>query len=250
MPPWRGRTHALWLALTEPKRRITCARKPCQLRKMDNFSAGDDALDHQLEGLLYSTDLSASGLSPTGEDAGVGPDLLATLGLDPNDLMGHGDEAPPPIPAPTPAPFGFPSFNAPQQTGLQQPPSPPTMAADITTSDWADLQLIINQHSVHKVEEDEVTGDKTYVVSNLRKFKIEVALVHRETQPPVAANENQLQLRVRPLSPARQPADSIARRAPARNAYCSRRPSSCIGLGVTPRGCLRMQCCSTRTAAS
>jgi len=45
---------------------------------------------------------------------------------------------------------------------------------------WEDLQLIIRQHSVHKVEEDELNGEKIYVVSNLRKFKIEVALVYRD----------------------------------------------------------------------
>jgi len=73
--------------------------------------------------------------------------------------------------------------------------TPPSMVADGGTRDWSELQLIINQHSVHKVEVDEVSGDKMYVVSNLRKFTIEVHLIEKETNPPILAQNNQLRLR-------------------------------------------------------
>ena len=69
----------------------------------------------------------------------------------------------------------------------------PGMVADGGSRDWKDLQLIISQHSVHKVEEDEVTNQRTYVVSNLRKFQIGVELLDRNTNELVP---NQLQLQV------------------------------------------------------
>ena len=64
---------------------------------------------------------------------------------------------------------------------------------------WSELQLAIAQHSVHKVETVEGTDDKEYVVSNLRKFTINVVLVDKSTHQPV---NNQLQLRVRTSLPS------------------------------------------------
>lgn len=80
------------------------------------------------------------------------------------------------------------------QSALPHPPTPPAMVPDNAQMDWGDLQLVIAQHSVHKVEYDETTGDKCYIVSNLRKFKIEVALVDKHDQQQVVTT-NQLQLR-------------------------------------------------------
>jgi len=71
--------------------------------------------------------------------------------------------------------------------------TPPSMVADGGERPWSELQLAIKQHSVHKVEVDEATGDKLYVVSNLRKFTVEVQLLDKVTQE--LATSNQLRLR-------------------------------------------------------
>jgi hypothetical protein len=108
---------------------------------------------------------------------------FSSLGLPmpPMPLDPHGDEATLQL-----APVG--SASAPNQALLK-----PARTASEDVRDWQDLQLIIQQHSVHKVEVDETTGDRHYVVSNLHKFKIKVLLVDRATNEPVA---NQLQLQV------------------------------------------------------
>ena len=207
---------------------------------------GDDALTDAL------TDLMGDGTDLSAPDA-AGDNLLERLGLNPDDIIPAGESgAPAPAPAPAP-PFGF-SFPGSMAIAPQQPPSPPSMAADIAASDWAGLQLIINQHSVHKVEED--GPDKIYVVSNLRKFKIEVALVHRDTQPPAPATENQLQLRVRPLSTqSHRPAHSATPLGPNATTSCPHTAS--FSPDVTPRAptetprCVppHRPCCCTKTAA-
>ena len=63
---------------------------------------------------------------------------------------------------------------------------------------WHFVHLAITQHSVHKVETIEGTNDKEYIVSNLRKFKLEVVLVDKLTREPV---DNRLELRVCPVQP-------------------------------------------------
>ena len=117
--------------------------------------------------------------------------------------------------------------------------TPPSMVADGGERLWSELQLAIKQHSVHKVEVDEATGDKLYVVSNLRKFTVEVQLLDKVTQEP--AMGNQLRLRVRrrapPPSPTRPRLCVCGRGRAQRRALCvadalPHRPSTagCVAL--------------------
>eukprot|EP00966_Prymnesium_polylepis_P044361 1027947-Prymnesium_polylepis.1 len=62
--------------------------------------------------------------------------------------------------------------------------------------EWEGLQLRLKEMSVHKVEENEATREKVYVVSNLRRFRIEVELIDCKTQ---SASDKQLTLQVRAL---------------------------------------------------
>mgnify|MGYP001219648908 CR=1 FL=1 len=59
--------------------------------------------------------------------------------------------------------------------------------ADGGAEDWANLQLAIKQHSVHKVENAD-TEDREYVVSNLRTFNIEVVLVDESQTRAIGAS--------------------------------------------------------------
>ena len=82
-----------------------------------------------------------------------------------------------------------------------------------------DLKLIIQAHSVHKVE-NEGTEDREYVVSNLRTFTVEVVLVAKESNP-LAPNQLSLQAEllyengceVRPTQPDEQVAAPLLTRA-------------------------------------
>jgi hypothetical protein len=70
------------------------------------------------------------------------------------------------------------------------------VAAESGPPGWDSVHLAIAQHSVHKVEPIEGTNDEEFVVSNLRKFKLEVVLKLRDE--PV---DNRLELRVRLVPP-------------------------------------------------
>ena len=65
-------------------------------------------------------------------------------------------------------------------TGLFPDAAPGTAGAITGAVGIGDLKLIIQAHSVHKVE-NEGTEDREYVVSNLRTFTVEVVLVAKES---------------------------------------------------------------------
>ena len=95
-------------------------------------------------------------------------------------------------------------------TGLFPDAAPGTAGAITGAVGIGDLNLIIQAHSVHKVE-NEGTEDREYVVSNLRTFTVEVVLVAKESNS-LAPNQLSLQAEllyengceVRPTQPDEQ----------------------------------------------
>ena len=95
-------------------------------------------------------------------------------------------------------------------TGLFPDAAPGTAGAITGAVGIGDLKLIIQAHSVHKVE-NEGTEDREYVVSNLRTFTVEVVLVAKESNS-LAPNQLSLQAEllyengceVRPTQPDEQ----------------------------------------------
>ena len=95
-------------------------------------------------------------------------------------------------------------------TGLFPDAAPGTAGAITGAVGIGDLKLIIQAHSVHKVE-NEGTEDREYVVSNLRTFTVEVVLVAKDSNS-LAPNQLSLQAEllyengceVRPTQPDEQ----------------------------------------------
>ena len=95
-------------------------------------------------------------------------------------------------------------------TGLFPDAAPGTAGAITGAVGIGDLKLVIQAHSVHKVE-NEGTEDREYVVSNLRTFTVEVVLVAKESNS-LAPNQLSLQAEllyengceVRPTQPDEQ----------------------------------------------
>ena len=104
-------------------------------------------------------------------------------------------------------------------TGLFPDAAPGTAGAITGAVGIGDLKLIIQAHSVHKVE-NEGTEDREYVVSNLRTFTVEVVLVAKESNS-LAPNQLSLQAEllyengceVRPTQPDEQVRRAVSRRA-------------------------------------
>ena len=115
-------------------------------------------------------------------------------------------------------------------TGLFPDAAPGTAGAITGAVGIGDLKLIIQAHSVHKVE-NEGTEDREYVVSNLRTFTVEVVLVAKESNS-LAPNQLSLQAEllyengceVRPTQPDEQVRNSaqLGGRNSARNSARTR----------------------------
>ena len=115
-------------------------------------------------------------------------------------------------------------------TGLFPDAAPGTAGAITGAVGIGDLKLIIQAHSVHKVE-NEGTEDREYVVSNLRTFTVEVVLVAKESNS-LAPNQLSLQAEllyengceVRPTQPDEQVRNSaqLGGRDSARNSARTR----------------------------
>ena len=114
-------------------------------------------------------------------------------------------------------------------TGLFPDAAPGTAGAITGAVGIGDLKLIIQAHSVHKVE-NEGTEDREYVVSNLRTFTVEVVLVAKESNS-LAPNQLSLQAEllyengceVRPTQP-----DEQVRRAARNSARNSARAARAL----------------------
>ena len=131
-------------------------------------------------------------------------------------------------------------------TGLFPDAAPGTAGAITGAVGIGDLKLIIQAHSVHKVE-NEGTEDREYVVSNLRTFTVEVVLVAKESNS-LAPNQLSLQAEllyengceVRPTQPDEQVCCAAAPRAIRR--AIRRAP---LALSLT-RGAATSRCSSAR----
>ena len=125
-----------------------------------------------LEGIISTNDLRDLGLAPSREPSGY-PDPGGALvpRHDPslNTLLNPYAQGPP------------------QSQLTPAPPGPGTAPTDSHVKSFDNLRLVIQSHSVHKVENPD-TEDREYVVSNLRTFNIEVVLVNEHNELAVDVN--------------------------------------------------------------